>query len=114
MIKKVMTVVAAMIFLLFLCVEMKPPEIHSSQIFSTSEQTEITLHVLTNTFLDVDEDELAAEIVAMDQSVNGVRENSVYRLYLYRTRVHLRRSWEYDMLNCDKNGAIIRCEERDN
>lgn len=63
-----------------------------------------------NTLFPVDEAKLVKNVVFEEQQVNGVRENPVYTLKLYRSLIHYRNNWEYDSFICDENGAII-CDE---
>ena len=48
----------------------------------------------------------------IDELINGVRKDAVYTLSLYRTMFHYRRNWKYNMIICNKNGAIICCETK--
>lgn len=100
-------IVVIIVMLLFLGIELKPVQICHSTIFTTPGQTEIKMYVLMNTFLSVDEETLAKEIISEEQQVNGVRENPIYTLKLYRTLIHYRQDFEYDTLVCDENGVII-------
>lgn len=92
---------------LFLNIEMRPVQVRHSSIFTTPDNTEINLSVLMNTLLMVDEEKIVKEIIFKEQQLNGVRENSVYTLKLYRSAIHYQNAWEYSSLTCDDKGTII-------
>jgi len=96
--------------LLFATVEIRPEKIHYSTVFTTADTTEVTLHIVLNTFLPVNKEAISKEIIETVQQVNGVKEHSVYTLVLYRTFAHYRKDWKYDTLFCDERGATICCE----
>lgn len=104
---KAIGIVAGTIILLFFSIEMRPVQIYNSLIFTTPGNTEIKLNILMNTLLPVDEEKLIKEIICEEQMINGVRENPVYKVNLYRTLIHYRNNREYDSLTCDENGVII-------
>ena len=74
-----------LVVLLFLNIEMRPVQICHSSIFTTSENTEIKVHVLMNTLLPVDEEIMAKNIILEEQKINGMRNNPVYTVILYRS-----------------------------
>lgn len=100
-------IVVVILILLFLGIELQPVKICHSSIFTTPGQTEIRMHVVMNTLLPVDEEILAKEIIFEEQQVNGIRENPIYTLKLYRTLIHYRQDLTYSTLICDENGAIV-------
>lgn len=97
------------VIVLFLNIEMRPVQVRHSSIFTSPGNTEINLSVLMNTLLRVDEEKMVKDIIFKEQQLNGVRDNSVYTLKLYRSAIHYRNDWEYTSLTCDENGLII-CE----
>ena len=101
---------SAVILAGFLYLECKPVEIFHSSVFSTSNETEICLYVIVNSYLPIDRQELADEIIKKHREVNGVRENETYELHLYRTELHQRRNWKYDTLFCGPDGEIFQNE----
>lgn len=109
---KTICVVAGIIVLLFLNIEMRPARIHNSSIFTTPGNTEIKLNILMNTMLPVDEENLVKRLINEEQMINGVRENAIYTIKLYRSRIHYRNGWEYDFVSCDETGATI-CSDTD-
>ena len=109
---KVISVIAGIVILLFLNIEVRPVQIYSSSIFTTPENTEIKINVLMNTLLPIDVENQAKEIISEEQKINGMRENSVYTLKMYRSLFHYRNDWKYTSITCDENGAII-CDRDD-
>ena len=109
---KVICAIAGIIILLFLNTEMRSAQIYNSSIFTTPGNTEIKISVLMNTLLPVDEEKLVKRVISEEQKINGVRENPVYIVKLYRSLIHYRNGWEYDFLFCDETGAII-CSDKD-
>lgn len=101
--------VLIVIFLVFICLEMRPFSIVYSSVFTTSEQTELHLYVQMNTLLGVNEDVMAEKIIEEHQRINQQEGKIVYTLHLYRTGVHYRWNREYNTIKCDENGAIICC-----
>ena len=99
------------IFLVFVYLEKQPLSIVYSSVFSTSEETEIHLYVQMNTLLKVDKNMVAEEIIREHQMINQTEGTVAYTIHLYRTAIHYKRDCEYDMINCDENGAIICCED---
>ena len=93
-----------------LLVECKPYEIVYSSVFTTSKETEICLYVIVNSFLPVDSEVLAQQIIEKHRTLNGVRKNETYELKLYRTNWHRKRSRTYDTLFCNHDGKIIEKE----
>lgn len=110
--KNKMKRICILIILLFFIVEILPPRIQYSSIFTTPGSTEIRLYVLMNTLLLVDEESLMRNIISEEQKINGMKDNSIYKLKLYRTRIHYLNDLEYDFLICDENGSII-CDGND-
>lgn len=94
----------------FLYLECRPCEIFYSSVFTTSEETEICLYVIVNSFLPIDREELASQLIEQHQSINGSRGNEVYELHLYRTNFHYKRHWKYDTLFCGPDGKIFQNE----
>ena len=90
--------------------EIRPYEIFYSSVFSSAEETEICLYVILNSFLTIDHEEMAKNLVREHKKVNGTRKNEVYELNLYRTDFHYKRNWKYDTLFCDGNGKIFENE----
>ena len=103
--------VVLIVITLFLYTESRPPFVISSMVYQTSDEVEIQMNVIINTFFGVKEETVAEEIIAKHKEINGFTKTTQYTLSLYRTLFHYRRNWEYDMLICDRNGAIICCEE---
>lgn len=99
-------IVLMMTFLLFFCLDMRKPQVCHSSVFTTAEQTEIRLYILTRSLFPADEEMLVKEIVQKDQRINGVRDNAKYYLILYHSRFHYRRNKEYKTIVCDTNGII--------
>lgn len=104
---KVTGIAAGIFIILYFSLELRPVRICSSSIFTTPENTEIKINVLVNTLLPMDEEDLIKEIICEEQKINGVRENPIYKVNLYRTWIHYQNGREYDSLNCDENGVII-------
>lgn len=105
----VLVIVVVFFAALILFVEIQPVSVASSSIFTTPGQTEIRMYVQMNTLLDVNEEKMTKEVITEHQMINGIQENTVYTLKLYRTAFHYKRNWEYDTIICDENGAIICC-----
>lgn len=95
----------------FIHTETQPHEVISSTVYQDSEHTEIHLYVLMNTFFGVDKNKISEEIICGHQKINGIQNNTVYTLRIYRTMFDYRRNWEYDTIICDEKGAIICCGE---
>ena len=104
--RKIITVV----FLMFICLEIQPPSIRYSSVFTSSEQTEHHLYVQMNTFLKVDKERITKKIIGEHQKINQTEGERIYTLHLYRTGLHYKWNCEYDTLICNENGAIICCE----
>ena len=104
-------VVLLIVITIFIHIEIQPHAVISSSVYQDSEQTEIHLYVLANTFFCVDKNKVSEEIICGHQKINGIQNNTVYTLRLYRTLFHYRRNWEYDTIICDEKGAIICCGE---
>ena len=96
-----------LMIIMLIYVEMRPVSIASSTVFTTEEQTEITMYVVLNTLNKIDKDKLVQDVISEHRKINGKRKNEVYTLVLYRTDVHYRKNWEYDTVNCDENGMVI-------
>ena len=109
MIKKISAGVMIAILLFAVSIEIRPVQICHTSIFTTSENSEIKVCVLMNTFFPVDEEELAKEIILEEQQINGLRDNPVYILKMYRSMIHYRNDWKYSSFTYDENGAVI-CE----
>ena len=98
------------VLLVFILIEMRPPSIVYSSVFTTSEETEIHLYVQMNTFVKVDRDVEAEEIVKEHRKVNQLEGKVRYTLHLYRSALHYNWNCEYDTIICNEKGAIICCE----
>lgn len=83
---------------MFLIVELPPVQIVASTVFTSSEGTELSLFVEMNTLLPVNKEGMVQKIVEKEQSINGVKENTVYKIHLYRTRMHRKNEWKYDTM----------------
>ena len=105
----VFSVLIFLFFLVFIHIEKQPFSIVYSSVFSTPEQTEIHLYVQMNTWAKVDKNIIAEEIISEHQRIHQIKDKVMYTLHLYRTGIHYRWEYEYDTINCDKNGAIICC-----
>jgi len=104
---KVTGIIAGILIILYLSLELRPVQIYSSSIFTTPGNTEIKINVLMNTLLPLGEENLIKEIISEEQKINGMRENPIYKVNLYRTRIHYQNGRKYDSLTCDENGVII-------
>ena len=97
---------------LFISIEKQPVSEVSSSVYQTSKRTEIHINAIVNTFFRVNEEKISKEIIMEHQKINGVKDEMLYILSLYRTRLHYRKNWKCDTTICDKNGAIICCETK--
>ena len=108
--RKLIVLIIIAMLAVFLYLECRPCEIFYSSVFTTSEETEICLYVIVNSFLPIDREELASQLIEQHQSINGSRGNEVYELHLYRTIFHYKRHWKYDTLFCGPDGKIFHNE----
>lgn len=104
---KIIGIIAGTIILLFFSIEIRPVRIYNSLIFTTPGNTEIKLNILMNTLLPFDEEKMIKEIICEEQMINGVRENPVYEVNLYRSLIHYRNNWKYNSWICDESGVTI-------
>ena len=100
-------VIIILIIFLFLSIEMRPLEVHSSSIFITQQNTEIKMHVLMNTWFPVDEETMVRKIILEEQKINGFKNNSLYTVSLYRSFLHYQNGWEYKTLICDGAFSVL-------
>ena len=112
--KRVFTIFLAVILIvitIFIHTEMRQCSVHSSTVYQSSDEIEIYANVLMNTFMNIDKESFAKEVISEHQKINGMKTNVTYKLSLYRTLLHYRWDWKYDTIICDENGAIICCED---
>ena len=83
-------------------VELKPVEQCYSAVFSTDKGTEIEIHAVMNTLLPIDKKGVVDKIITEHKQINGSKENMVYKIHLYRTKLHYRNNIEYDMVISDR------------
>lgn len=88
-------------------VELTPFEVHHSSVLTSADTTDYQLYVIMNTFLPVDRDQAARQIVESHKRINGSRAEAFYEIRLYRTRIHYYFHVEYDVLYCDDSGKLI-------
>lgn len=93
--------------LIFLSIEVRPVQVHSSSIFTTQQNTEIKMHVLMNTWFPVDEETMVRKIILEEQKINGYRNNPLYTVSLYRSFLHYQNGWEYKTLICDGAFSVL-------
>lgn len=100
-------ILVTIIFILFIWEERKDYEVLHSTVISSANLTETKLTIVIHSFLPVNEEKLADEIVSQHQRLNGEHTNPYYKLELYRTDIHYRLHILYDTLLCNRNGQIV-------
>ena len=96
--RKLIVLIIIAMLAVFLYLECRPCEIFYSSVFTTSEETEICLYVIVNSFLPIDREELASQLIGQHHSINGSRENEVIEKNLAKIKDETLRPYYKDLL----------------
>ena len=109
--KKLLMLLELFLLLAFCLEQRRPYEILYSTVMTSPNLTENQITLVVHSLLPIDREQLAREIVADHQRLNGGHPNPQYELELYRTEIHYRLGIVFDTLFCNGDGQIMPEEE---
>lgn len=105
--KFLLVVLGIIIFISFLWEERQPYEVLHSTVMSSPNLTETQITIVIHSFLPVDREALAEEIVKNHLKLNGGNPNPYFELEIYRTMIHYKLHLPYDTILCNESGEIV-------